>query len=744
LITVFLIALALAQPPTGAIGGVVVDRDGGTPLQRVSVRLQTDGRTITTDESGRFVIADVPAGVHELYVSAVDFMLVKRAVTVVAGGTAELTIALSEGTGTYSETVDVRGSTSAVSRRDPEVAAEQRLGNADLLQLRGLLTNDPMRAIQVLPGVTTGDDFRSEFAVRGLAVPQMNFTFEGVASPFLVHTVQQVRETGSLGMVNGDILEDVSLLSGAYPQRFGNRLGAELDFRMREGSRDRLQSHASISTTDAAFIVEGPIGQGGHGSWLLSARKSYLDLVIRRLYATQGIAFGFEDTQAKVVYDVAPHHQLQFAITAGQSALDRDPDTIPASSIQLGENSSVVAVATWRYVASPRFALFQRVALTTNQFRNATENAIELDRGDSRDVLYRADWTFVPASRVSIEGGGELRHSGMSLLDTHLSSGVRELRDTFDSSAATESAYVQTRVSLPGGASIVPGIRVDHWGFSGRTQPSPWITAAWPLGKSLTLRGGAGIYRQEPNFVETTGLHGTAALDDQQASDVDVGIEGHIGSAWRWQTTFYDREDRGRLRLPSTEGRVVRNAFVGGTLSSHYVNALDGSARGVEFVLQRRSPNGLSGWFSYAYGENRYDDTTTGESFWGDFDQRHTVNVYGTYRLTDRMSASGRFRAGSNFPATGYYREQDGVIYANDVRNTLRIPYYARVDVRLNRTFTWDRKRLTLYIEGLNVLNRDNVRLSGSPDVDRRTLVTTKLFEEMMPIVPSIGLLLEF
>ena len=34
---------------------------------------------------------------------------------------------------------------------------------------------------------------------------------------------------------NSDILQDVSLLSGGYPQRFGNRTGAEIDFRLREG-----------------------------------------------------------------------------------------------------------------------------------------------------------------------------------------------------------------------------------------------------------------------------------------------------------------------------------------------------------------------------------------------------------------------------------------------------------------------------------------------------------------------------
>ena len=76
-------------------------------------------------------------------------------------------------------------------------------------------------------------------------------------------------------------------------------------------------------------------------------------------------------------------------------------------------------------------------------------------------------------------------------------------------------------------------------------------------------------------------------------------------------------------------------------------------------------------------------------------------------------------------------------------RNTLRLPAYSRVDVRANRTFTWDRKRLTLFMEAINLLNRSNVRYA-LPSVDRRTFKATDLFETMLPLVPSIGILLEF
>ena len=161
--------------------------------------------------------------------------------------------------------------------------AQQTLGSAEIQNLRNLLTNDPMRAIQVLPGVTTGDDFHAEFAVRGSPFSRMNFTFDGVQTSFLLHTVPLVQDGGSIAMVNGDILDGITLLNGSYPQRYGNRLGAELDFHMREGSRDRSQIRVGVSGTDASIVAEGPLGRAKAGSWLVSARKSYLELLLRQI-----------------------------------------------------------------------------------------------------------------------------------------------------------------------------------------------------------------------------------------------------------------------------------------------------------------------------------------------------------------------------------------------------------------------------------------------------------------------------
>ena len=77
--------------------------------------------------------------------------------------------------------------------------------------------------------------------------------------------------------------------------------------------------------------------------------------------------------------------------------------------------------------------------------------------------------------------------------------------------------------------------------------------------------------------------------------------------------------------------------------------------RGIELLVEWHSASALSGWFAYAYGKTRYTDVTTTETFWADFDQRHTFSLFGLYRMSDRTTLGVTFRAGSNFPIPGYF-----------------------------------------------------------------------------------------
>jgi hypothetical protein len=137
-------------------------------------------------------------------------------------------------------------------------------------------------------------------------------------------------------------------------------------------------------------------------------------------------------------------------------------------------------------------------------------------------------------------------------------------------------------------------------------------------------------------------------------------------------------------------------------------------------------------------------------------DQRHALSLFGHYRLTNRTSVGAKFRYGSNYPRVGYVAEQPlpagappllggGVplfFGISETRNGLRLPAYARLDVRADRTFTWSGRRITLFLEVANALNRTNVR-NVPYGVDR----TGRVFggtDTLLPVLPSAGFVVEF
>ena len=721
--------------------GTVIDAKTNAPIKDARVMLVEASLDVRTGADGRFEFPKIAARTYTLTVSNIGYIFVRRRIDVGPNTTVDLTIPLAEGTGTYQEQVTVASEATA-PQKAVGVSSQMELGSAGLQDLRGVAADDPMRAVHSLPGVTTGDDFQASFSVRGSAFRQVGVVIDGTPTQLLLHATHGIEDGGSVAMINTDILSKAALFAGPHSRQHGDWIGASLNFDMREGSRDRFGVRAAISGTSASGVFEGPIGSNHRGSWLVSVRKSYLDWLVRQIEPETSSAIGFVDAQAKVVYDLTPTQQVQFVTVAGNAQYD-DVQANSPNEIEAAISRSILMSASWRYL-HPKAVFSQRVSFIANEFVNNGSLDQRMNEGHSVQAIWRGD-VIRPLSKDWILEGG-LRYEYLNMTETtrrFVTSGGT-LRVSAERSGSAEPSFASGwgQISWTHAKTAVSaGIRATDRTSAGNAF-LPFVLAEHTFG-ATTIRASAGRSAQflNPLLVMTTFV----PLVRETAISYDASIEHPLGQGVRVQATGFFRTESDVLRRsgedridPVTGKRIVESVF------PVYAPTLNGQSKGVDLLLIRQALTGLSGWIGYTWAHTRYHDQNTGEDFDGDFDQRHTLNVFAQYRLSYRMTVSGKFRTGSNFPLVGYFSgtTEPEALKLSTLRNQVRLPVYARLDVRSNYTFTFSRSRLTLFVEVMNLLDRDNLRQTdGSirPNFD-----ATGFVDRMLPRVPSAGFLFEF
>jgi len=583
-------AQAPIAPVAGTVKGIVVDARTGTPLPRVLVAIE-GGPSAQTGQDGLFSLSDISPGDVRLTASAVGYGLAHRTIHLSPGQTLDLTIPLSEGAAAYTETVTV--SADRFDRPEP-VPSQQTLGSAEIQNLRGVLTDDPLRAVQVLPGVATGDDFKSEFSVRGSDFAHLNFTVDGFATPFVMHMVRAVEEranSGSVSMINSDVLESVTLSNGGYAQKSGNRTGAELGFLIREGSRDRNVFRASVSGTSASLTAEGPLGRGKRGSWLVSGRKSYLDLIVRKL-REEGLSFGFADVQAKLRYDLGPKQSAALTFITGTSRLRELPRQPDDTDLLIGDNASAIAIGSWR--RSLRNGVLTAAALAaTNSFRNHILTGLNREQGSNNQVAVRSDVAIPVSTSLTLESGLLVERVEEFQRKQRISGTSISVLNDYRAAAYRYGGYLRARLDAGRHLVISPGARVDSSTLTDQTIGSPWLQTEVALPARLTVRAGGGVYQQFPDFQHVAGAYAGTGLHPERSIHMEASVEHRLSPSMRAQVALYHRDDEDVIRRPDADTHLVAGRVVRGSTTAPFETRLEGYARGVEVVIQRNSPSGF-------------------------------------------------------------------------------------------------------------------------------------------------------
>lgn len=360
-------------------------------------------------------------------------------------------------------------------------------------------------------------------------------------------------------------------------------------------------------------------------------------------------------------------------------------------------------------------------------------------------------------------------------------------------------AWLTDRWTVTERLRFEPGLRLDWSGITNETTLSPRLATVLDLTSHTRVRVAGGLFTQSPGYEKllqsdyflNLSDSDSLSLRSERAWHALTSVERRFDSGMTMRVEGYykdfDRLVLGRLETPGeVAARVATYDFPeelsfgiprAPQVTSIPSNDAVGRAYGMELYAAKVATSAdtkLTGWASYTLG--RAETTAYGRSFAADYDRRHAFSLVGSYRVNRLIEIATTFRAQSGFPytpaiglrpaatedpiagAAGVTRlvplvdEQGLLVWSADYGdtsnfNTGRLPVFARVDMRVTFRPRWSNDRWQLYLEVINLLDRDNASDIGTelvydPDSDRPRL--TEVRSGRLPRLPSFGLRYRF
>jgi len=719
---------ARAQPAAN-VTGRVIDAFSMGPL--AGARVTAGSVSVVTGNDGRFSLT-LPVGTARLVVSAGGHLTEQVDVTV-ADQTVTLEVLLLSQS-QFKEDVVVTAGVKPV----PVSPSAIDVSPLAVRSIAGAAEN-VFRTVQTLPGVNATDDFGSRLSVRG-GGPDQNLTvMDGVE----IH--DPYRLFGLTSAFNPETVENFEFVAGGFSPKYGDRLSSILLIENRTGTQAKsFAGSFSLALTDANAVVEGKLPGGAKGSWIVSARRTYYDLVANRIVGTTLPAFA--DVQGKVSWEMRPGQRLSLFVLSSREKTDAQfKQDSSASNLGLGNRASndlvslSLASTFGARVSSRTIASWYNYKDSLDAAGNIRDEASRSNApGDEafgranvaftrnlgvRDLSLREEVAISASPAHLVETGGEVH-----VLDTLWGWNISGDRNTNEANGSSvqggvglpsqldsrqqsvrAGAWVFDRIQATPRLRVTPGLRVDWNGVAGETILSPRVSARVDVGRGFAVRASAGLFTQSPGyekllqsdyFVDLTSaralsltsersVHVLGALEREFAPGLVARVEGYYKS--------FNGLVVGRLETPAeTAARVALYDFPAGLQSSvprepqimsDPVNGADGAAYGFDLYVAHQPSSAserFAGWGSYTWG--RATINSYGRRYPFDYDRRHALSLVGTYRMKRWLELAGTVRVASGFP----YDPVLGLVVAaspvNDESGKL-VKYVPEVDV--NGLYVW-------------------------------------------------------
>lgn len=735
----------------GSLRGKVVDAVTQEPLPGASVSIVGTTFGAVADVEGHFTIANVPIGVYRVQGSFLGHQtLLKTDVVVSSGVQTELRMTLQPSAIELGEVVI---QPSFFERQSGKSVSAQTFSNEEIRRAPGGL-EDVIRAVSVLPGVVQASPGRNDLIVRGGAPSENLYIVDGLEVPNINHFGTQGATGGPLSFINLDFVRDVTFSTGGFGAQYGDKLSSVMNIELKDGRTDRVGGKATVSASQFGLDTQGPLGKSG--SFLFSARRSYLDFIFK----ASGFGFVPEywDFLGKTTHRLGPRDDLSFLIIGTLN----DVRFFNETSDQRFDNSRVLGSSQDQYYSNISWRrLFKGGFVTTALGRTyTTYNYLQSDstlrpifqsESEEGQTSLRSDAVLLLSDQTELSFGGQIKTARLNgemflrPIQTDLGDSLNVSRD-WDAMGFKSAAHVEISRRMTPRLRLTLGGRVDDFDrIESRTAIAPRFSASYQLTEKTTLNLSGGRYYQAPSYIWLMSNPDNRGLEYLRADQVVLGVERLLRPDTKARIEAYYKVYGDYPASLSRPYLVLSNtgAGFGGSEDGFAAFGFDplvsegeGVSRGAELLLQKRlSDIRCYGILSLSYTKTDFTGLDDVERP-GAYDQQWIFNLSGGYLPNDKWEFSTKFRLGSGTPYTPI--RSDGT---RDVAayNSERLPVFSSLDIRADRRWNFSNWNLITYIDIQNIYSREAV--TGYRWNEREQKIEA---DEGIGILPSIGIAAEF
>jgi len=757
---------------TQTLSGHVQDAVSGEQLLGATVWCEDTKQGVAANIYG-FYSFTLPEGKHNIIVTYIGYtpqrfeidlsMNTKMDINLIAGTKLKEAVVSAESLNKIEEQVQM-------SKMEIPIDQVKRLpaigGEVDLLKV-----------LQLLPGVQSGGEGTSGLYVRGGSPDQNLMLLDGVPLYSVNHLF------GFFSVFNADAVKKMSITKGGFPARFGGRLSSILEIHMKDGHMKEYHADGTVSIIASKLTVEGPIVED-KASFMLSARRTYLDLLIKPLISqansnnpdvTTDPRYYFYDLNGKLNWRIGSKDRLYISAFKGEDDFgiaSSENYGIYSSTLDLGLDwKNEIQALRWNHEWGPR--LFSNTTLTRSLYNFNTGIEITEHSEDtlSMAALYnsgiedfsgRIDFDFAPNARHYIKFGANWTNHTFSpgATSLELNFGDTPALDTLLGPADIKSdeafLYIEDEFELSDRLKFNLGIHASILMVQDTSYNSiqPRAALNYRLPGGYALKTSFAMMSQYVNLLTNEGLGlptdlwvpSTARIIPQQSWQVAMGVAKTFGDIEVTLEGYY----KGMEGLLSyKEGASF--LFSLDTDWEDQVTQGIGNAYGTELLVQKKYGR-TTGWIGYtlSWSNRQFDDINSGNWYPYTYDRRHDVSFVVTHDFTEKWTGSavwlygtGRALTLSESSFSTYIPDGTGegiYTFSAEVpseKNAFRMSPYHRLDLSLTRTKIGENGTRHLIFSVYNAYNNLNPFFAQTDEDDNGNPVIREY--GIFPIIPSIA-----